>query len=1035
MTQAAALRLRFGSRLTAIGLAAALAGCDAPPPEYYASAGRPGGGSATAVPIGKNQAGEPCRYQLIAGGGSIAGREATIYCGNWDQPSGRVFDLAEGTDQGRLQALATSGAWRADIEKRFACGAPMPTTILGGSPAQLMQCSRRVGGWPHVAVTVAIGGHIYGGDAVQPALSALEATLAALTGQGGATTAAQTTSEAQRLIASRAGGGSFGSGDEGSYFQKTRLGDAYNNIDDAADAERAYRDALAIQQKVLGPDDPGLALTMMKLAAQIAHQRSGPEAGQLLEKAGQLTAKSGDTLLAAQLDYYRAITLAYGGGTEEALGLAERAENAFSRLVPEAAQTPRETIRHNTKFISAGTLETLVGGASSVATPERASVSGLAEAMRLRATLLQQLGRTRESVDLTRRAQEILVANNLTVSSTSARSLSLLAGNAVLEKKYLQAASLSSDAERVFQKVTPGERPEALNLLREGYYRLKDGDVSGALASFRKAGAILNSPTVNGGARPEAIVSWLDALEKSGGNKAGLAEEMFGVAQFARSSLTAQAIAQATARLVAGDPKVAEALLGYEDRKRAFEQLQTERDQAVATGAGADRLAALDQRIEEARKARDEAEAVILERAPDYVKSGEKPVTVGEARSSLAPDEAFMFYFVADSGSYGFIIRPNSIVSFPIPLNRAEIARIIDRLRATTIAKPNGLPTLDFAASYRLYQALFGPVEDQLQGVNRVTIAAAGDLLRYPLEALVTQPGASDNDGDYRKVPFLVRRFALTYVPSPRVFVNLRHGQTAQPGLKPFIGFGDFQPGTTAQLAASFPPSRCADDYQRLSQGLVRLPETRDQVVAIARELGAGPGDVVLGPAFDKARLASPDLAQYRIVLFATHAFLQESLRCFAEAAAITVSVSPRAPNADGEFEGISDIEKMKLNADLVALSACDTSGAGGVGESLSGLARAFFLRGARGLLVTHWTVVTGASVPLMIGTFSAGGGTRDSAQALRTAQLNMIDTAGSSEQKPIEISHPNYWSAFVLIGDGVRAPARNAAGMWPRQG
>jgi len=168
-----------------------------------------------------------------------------------------------------------------------------------------------------------------------------------------------------------------------------------------------------------------------------------------------------------------------------------------------------------------------------------------------------------------------------------------------------------------------------------------------------------------------------------------------------------------------------------------------------------------------------------------------------------------------------------------------------------------------------------------------------------------------------------------------------------------------------------------------------------------------------------KARLASPDLAQYRIVLLATHAFLPDTLRCLSEPA-ITVSAPPGAPNADGEFLRVSEIDNLKLNADLVALSACDTAGAGGVGESLSGLARSVFRAGGRGLLVTHWDVVTGASVPLMIGTF-AGGGARDSAQALRAAQLRMVESAGTSQQAPIEISHPNYWAAFVLIGDGIR--------------
>jgi len=137
-------------------------------------------------------------------------------------------------------------------------------------------------------------------------------------------------------------------------------------------------------------------------------------------------------------------------------------------------------------------------------------------------------------------------------------------------------------------------------------------------------------------------------------------------------------------------------------------------------------------------------------------------------------------------------------------------------MRDTTVAKPGGLPTPDFETSYRLYKALFGPVEQQLAGVAKVSIAASGDLMRYPLEALVTEAGATADNGDYRRVPFLVRRVALSYVPAPRVLVNLRKARTAALGLRPFIGFGDFRPASPGQLAASFPPQRCRDDYQAL---------------------------------------------------------------------------------------------------------------------------------------------------------------------------------------------------------------------------
>jgi CHAT domain-containing protein len=204
---------------------------------------------------------------------------------------------------------------------------------------------------------------------------------------------------------------------------------------------------------------------------------------------------------------------------------------------------------------------------------------------------------------------------------------------------------------------------------------------------------------------------------------------------------------------------------------------------------------------------------------------------------------------------------------------------------------------------------------------------------------------------------------------------------------------------------------------------LQALPATRAQVTTIGQQLGASAGDIILGDEFTKQRLERTDLAQYRNILLATHAFLPAgTLRCMTDPA-IVVSPPPRAANADAAFLRPRDIERLKLNADLVALSACNTSGAQG-GESLAGLARSFFLAGSRGLLLTHWDVVTGASVPLMIETFGAGGGTTNSSQALQAAKLRLIDSAGSTTELPVEISHPNFWAAFVLVGDGVRGHA-----------
>src|SRR5260370_20350650 len=178
-------------------LAGTLFGCQTPPPEKYVSSSTEKGASLSAIPIGNNDAGEPCRYQLVSGGatGVPGRREAVIYCGQWEQPSGHVTELAEPGDAARLDAVTRSGPWRAYIDQRFSCDTPVQTRILGNAPALLMQCTRRVGGWPHLAMTALVGGRIFATDAISPAcLPARETPLAALTGED-ATPAVDPTAE------------------------------------------------------------------------------------------------------------------------------------------------------------------------------------------------------------------------------------------------------------------------------------------------------------------------------------------------------------------------------------------------------------------------------------------------------------------------------------------------------------------------------------------------------------------------------------------------------------------------------------------------------------------------------------------------------------------------------------------------------------------------------------------------------------------------------------------------------------------------
>jgi len=133
--------------------------------------------------------------------------------------------------------------------------------------------------------------------------------------------------------------------------------------------------------------------------------------------------------------------------------------------------------------------------------------------------------------------------------------------------------------------------------------------------------------------------------------------------------------------------------------------------------------------------------------------------------------------------------------------------------------------------------------------------------------------------------------------------------------------------------------------------------------------------------------------------------------------------VQPARTAAEDGLLDASEIAALKLNADLVVLSACNTGAAGG--EALAGLAEAFFNAGARTVVASHWEVPSLSTVKLMTGLFESFAKTRGSglAEAMRQAQLGLIRDPATA--------HPYNWAAFTVIGDGAPpppAPAEDSA-------
>ena len=343
----------------------------------------------------------------------------------------------------------------------------------------------------------------------------------------------------------------------------------------------------------------------------------------------------------------------------------------------------------------------------------------------------------------------------------------------------------------------------------------------------------------------------------------------------------------------------------------------------------------------------------------------------------------------------------------------------------------------DLAAAHELYSTLFGPVEALIKDKPQLLIVPAGPLTALPFHLLVTDTPAIavpqmqiNGLAAYRDAAWLVKRHAVTVLPSVASLKALRVFARKGQGTKPMIGFGDpvfasdkaaGQSTATAKLAAR---TRAYSDYwrgasidrARLADALSPLPDSAEELKAVATKLGASSSDIHLGRNATEANVKRLPLADYRVVYFATHGLVAGDVEGLGEP-----SLALTLPNEPSELDDglltASEVAQLKLNADWVVLSACNTAAGEKPGaEALSGLTRAFFYAGARALLVSHWGIDSKAATRLATSTFDImnSNGTIGRAEALRRAMLAYLN-----DRSDIWNAYPGFWGSFSLVGEG----------------
>ena len=401
-----------------------------------------------------------------------------------------------------------------------------------------------------------------------------------------------------------------------------------------------------------------------------------------------------------------------------------------------------------------------------------------------------------------------------------------------------------------------------------------------------------------------------------------------------------------------------------------------------------------------------------------------QPLTVEQTQALLADDEALVTVDL-DKKSYVWVITKDRAEWKELTVSAEDVSKSVETLR--TGLNPDAPKPFDRNLAYQLYRQVLGPIEDIISQKKRLSFVLDGALTSLPPQVLIT---SDPNGKDFASLDWLIRKYAVTVLPSIASLKILRGEKSTVAAIKPMIGFGDpvfdrTTPTPGRQHVSALNRSLTSfyrgvtADTKALAQALPALPETADELRAVAKILGAKSEDIKLGEAASVTTVKKEPLANYRVVYFATHALVAGEVEKFAKVKAepaLVLSIPDKPSEEDDGLLTASEVAMLKLNADFVVLSACNTAAGDKPGaEALSGLARAFFYAGAKSLVVSHWEVDSEATVALMDGLFEAlkANPRLSHAEALRMSMLRMI----ANSSKP-EWAQPKFWAPFVVVGE-----------------
>lgn len=410
-----------------------------------------------------------------------------------------------------------------------------------------------------------------------------------------------------------------------------------------------------------------------------------------------------------------------------------------------------------------------------------------------------------------------------------------------------------------------------------------------------------------------------------------------------------------------------------------------------------------------------EEDARLAALIPGYsAQTAVEPASLSAAQARLAKGQALVLYGQDEDGLVVLAVTPGKAVAATTNIAPRALLDLQRRLRGSidTGLQTNGKAAFDRTAAYELYVALFPqPIREAVKGSPDLRILTTGSLAALPFSALITQApkGADDAADALRGTRWLAQSHAVSV---PLAAVPLAEGPRGRKA-RSFAGIGAPVLGEPRQLATrNANLLRSGDTSTRALRELASLPGAAEELRSMASAF-AGQSALLIGADATETAVKAAPLHDASVIAFATHGLVSGTFRDLVEPALVLTPPDQPTESDDGLLTA-SEISKLRLDADWVILSACDTSaGDGESAPTFSGLARSFVAAGARSLLLSHWPVRDDVASRLTLDTLNGAGRGLSQAEALRQAQLAIL-----RDRKVAGAAHPATWAPFVLVGN-----------------